>query len=360
MSVFSADYWQISPVDNALAPQIRQVIDGKIKPIGSLGALEALALQLACIQSAEKQQTRQPKVVITSPTVLLFAADHGVATHGVSIAPQQVTGFMTERFLEGSAAINCFCRANDVALRVIDAGLLHPISSDADIFFEQRIAAGTADFSVQAAMTTTQVTAAMAAGEAIAKQTISEGSNTLAFGEMGIGNTTSASTLLATLLGLNASEVAGLGTGISPEQLCKKTALIDKSLRRVQAGKGRPLLDAESALIEFGGFEITQIVGAMLATAQMRKTIIVDGFIVGIAAMLASYIHPNVKDYMVFSHHSAEGAFPYLAKALGATPLLDLGLRLGEGTGAVLAVPLLRSAASFYNDMAVLDPSVLT
>ena len=291
---------------------------------------------------------------------MIFAADHGIAKNGVSIAPSEVTGQMLGNFLAGGAAINCFCDSLDITLKVVDAGMLYPVENPHPILINQRIGAGTADLSSEPAMTHSQAEQCLIMGQQAAKQQLATGTNVLGFGEMGIGNTSAASALLSVLTGLSAQQTTGTGTGITQQQLDKKIQLISVAQQRVQTKYASKKVDSRTALMEVGGFEIAQIVGAMLATASAAKTILVDGFIVSVAALIATRIAPQSQQFMIFAHCSAENAHQLLLKELNVTPLLDLGLRLGEGTGAALAVPLLKVAANFYNHMATFDSANVT
>ena len=331
--------WTILPLDRSPEPVIQQHIDQKTKPLGALGRLEELACQLALIQ-------RQERITIEQPTMLVFAADHGIARHGISIAPSDVTRQMVLNFLGGGAAINCFCREHQIELKVVDAGILTPI--DDPRLIHQRLGAGTADLSVEPAMSQEQAHLGLQLGSELAKAQVAAGCNLLAFGEMGIGNTTPASALLAALTGIPVAACVGCGTGIDDAQLSRKISLVSQALARVGDGS-----DPVRLLAELGGFEIAQITGAMLAAAEQQITMLIDGFIVTSAALLAVKIAPAARDYMIFSHGSSEGSgHGIMLETLKARPLLDLGLRLGEGTGAALALPLLRSACAFYNEMA--------
>ncbi len=331
--------WTILPLDRSAEPLIQQQIDQKTKPLGALGRLEELACQLALIQ-------RQERITIQQPTMLVFAADHGIARHGISIAPSDVTRQMVLNFLGGGAAINCFCREHQIELKVVDAGILTPI--DDPCLIHQRLGAGTADLSVEPAMSREQALLGLQLGSELAKAQIADGCNLLAFGEMGIGNTTPASALLAALTGVPVAACVGRGTGIDDAQLGRKISLVTQALARV-GDESDPI----QLLTELGGFEIAQITGAMLAAAEQQIAMLIDGFIVTSAALLAVKIAPAARDYMIFSHGSSEGSgHGIMLETLKACPLLDLGLRLGEGTGAALALPLLRSACAFYNEMA--------
>ena len=348
--------YEIKTLNQARCAEIRDRINAKTKPLGALGQMESLAERIALIQSRRKPVPE--RIEINQPVMLVFAADHGIAAHPVSIAPQAVTFQMVMNFLAGGAAINCFCRANDVDMRIIDAGVITAVETDDSRFISARIAAGTADITEQSAMTRFQLIQAINSGAQIANQQIDSGSNVLAFGEMGIGNTSCASALLALVEGVPVSQAVGKGTGITEAQLQEKIRLIQQAVNRVRSA--HPQLPPEVVLMEAGGFEIAQMVGAMLAGAERGITLLIDGFIVSVAALIAVRIEPSCRDYMVFAHCSAEKAHIATLDALGARPLLDLELRLGEGTGAALAVPLLRAACAFYNDMATFESAGVT
>jgi nicotinate-nucleotide--dimethylbenzimidazole phosphoribosyltransferase len=356
--VFTSEYWHIPQLDQAKLPDIQHHIDTKTKPIGALGQLESIAKKLSLTQGYHSGNYQY--IEINHPTIMIFAADHGIAQNGVSVAPSEVTRQMVANFLAGGAAINCFCDSLNIHLSVIDAGMLDPVETPHPMLINQFIAPGTADFSIKPAMTHAQAEQCLLMGQQAAAQQLQTGTNVLGFGEMGIGNTSAASAMLSVLTGLPAQQTTGIGTGITSQQLKKKTHLIDLAQQRVQKKYTNDILDPQAALVEVGGFEIGQIVGAMLATASAGKTILVDGFIVSVAALIATRISPQAQQFMLFAHCSAEHAHRLLLKELNATPLLDLGLRLGEGTGAALAVPLLRVAASFYNNMATFDSAQVT
>lgn len=339
--------WQIAPLDRTAEADIQARIDQKTKPLGALGQLEQLALQIALVQ-------QKSRISIERPLMLVFAGDHGIAEEGVSIAPSSVTQQMVLNFLAGGAAINCFCRTNHLPLKVIDAGIKYEIKPAPTALIVQRIAAGTRNLAVEPAMTIAQAEQALRLGATLAEQEIAAGSNLLAFGEMGIANSSSAAAILAALSGAPVTQCVGKGTGINDAQLAKKIALVSQGVARVTD------LSPLNIVAELGGFEIAQICGAMLATAQAQKLILVDGFIVSVAALLAVHISPHARDYMIFAHKSEEAGHQLLLQLLAANPLLDLGLRLGEGTGAALALPLIQAATSFYNQMATFESAGVT
>ncbi|TQV89618.1 nicotinate-nucleotide--dimethylbenzimidazole phosphoribosyltransferase [Aliikangiella coralliicola] len=334
--------FDITPLTDSKRTAIQQKIDQKTKPPGALGRLEQLAMQLALITGSDE-------IILNKPTMLVFAADHGIAKEGVSIAPPEVTQQMVLNFLNGGAAINCFCRANDIALEVIDAGILVPIN--APKLTMQSLGRGTNNFVTLPAMSLEAVTKGFSLGAKVVYRMASEGCNVFGFGEMGIGNTSSASALMSAITGIPAEECVGRGTGISDEVYQKKLSLIQKALKRHK----NSFDDTKQILSALGGFEIVQMVGAMLAAAECNSVVLVDGFIATVAALAAVKINPAARDYMVFCHQSEESGHQKLLQYLQATPLLSLELRLGEGTGAALAVPLLKAAQAFYNDMASFD-----
>ncbi|WP_435236298.1 nicotinate-nucleotide--dimethylbenzimidazole phosphoribosyltransferase [Psychromonas sp. PT13] len=336
-----------------LSIQIQQKIDQKTKPVGALGLLEDIAHQLALIQSVYAGKLIS-HIEITKPTAILFAGDHGIADEGVSIAPSAVTQQMVLNFLAGGAAINCFCRANDIELKIVDTGILIPVETNNPNFIEQRLGTRTHNFAIQPAMSSEQVIRGIELGKSIIHSTINGGCNLIMFGEMGIANTSCASAILAALSGESVDKCVGLGTGITSEQLEKKITVIKLGVARCQNA------DPYSVLAEVGGYEVVQMVGAFLAAFENKTPVIVDGFIVSTAAYVATLIEPDCREFMIFAHRSQESGHKILLNLLQANPLLDLSLRLGEGTGAALAVPLVRAAAEFYNNMASFESAGVT
>ena len=332
-------------LDRQYADLIQNRIDQKTKPVGSLGQIEEVAFQLALIQSQGKANA-VTQIEIQKPTAIVFAGDHGIADAGVSIAPSAVTQQMVLNFLNGGAAINCFCRANQIDIKVVDAGILFPVESDHPDFFIQRLGERTANFAESAAMSSEQVARGLELGKAFVKNIIDTGSNLVMFGEMGIANTSSAAALLAALSGESAQTCVGMGTGISPAQYEKKVTLVAQGVARCQGQ------DPMTVLAEVGGFEIVQMVGAFWGAYEKNTPVLVDGFIVSTAAYIATLIEPDCREVMIFAHQSHEAGHKVVLDKLHAKPLLELGLRLGEGTGAALAVPMLKAAAEFYNTMA--------
>lgn len=351
VSLFEASNWQVAAVRRDLDGQILEKINNKTKPPGALGQLEDLALQLARLQQTDK-------LVLDNARMLVFAADHGIADEGVSIAGAEVTRQMVLNFLQGGAAINCFCRSQQIQLSVIDAGILSPVDDQA--LLQKRIAAGTRNLAKTPAMSIQQANQCLAYGAEVAREKIASGADVLCFGEMGIANTSSASAMLSALTDWPVSACTGKGTGIGDQVMDRKMELIQRAVDRFQDQLNSDIPLVQQVLAQLGGFEIGQIAGAMLATAEAGKAIVVDGFIVSVAALLALKIQPNIKDYLFFAHCSEEFAHKALLDLLQVKPVLNLGLRLGEGTGAALVMPVLRAAASFYNDMASFESAGVT
>ncbi|MBI4985069.1 MAG: nicotinate-nucleotide--dimethylbenzimidazole phosphoribosyltransferase [Rhodocyclales bacterium] len=332
--------YAVAPVDRSLEAALRHKIDAKTKPLGALGRLEDLALQVGLVQQSLTPALAQPHIVV-------FAGDHGAAKAGISAYPQDVTWQMVENFLAGGAAINVFARANGIGLTVVDAGVAHDFGARPNLV-DAKIAPGTANYLEGAAMTGQQRDAAMARGAVLVRELAAQGCQAVGFGEMGIGNTAAAALITHCLTGAALADCVGRGTGLDDAGLARKRELLGQALARYDGAHG----DALAVLARFGGFEIAMMAGAMLAAAQLRLVVLVDGFICGAAALVAARLAPAFLDYAVFCHASAEAGHKAQLAALEAHPLVDLGLRLGEGTGAALAWPLLRAACAFLDEMA--------
>lgn len=330
----------IPAVPHDLEAALQQRINTKTKPIGALGRLEALALQIGLIQ-----QTLQPE--LRQPTILVFAGDHGIAQSGVSPFPQEVTFQMVQNFLAGGAAINVFARQHGITLRIVDAGVNADFSGQAGLV-HAKVGLGTANFLHQPAMTVAQCQQAIERGTQLAQAETAKGTNVLGFGEMGIANTSSSAALMSVLCELPVAECAGRGTGLDDAGLQHKIAILEQALQSHAIHASQPM----QALTKFGGFEIAMMMGAMLGGAAQGAVLLIDGFIASTALLVASRIQPNIRDYCVFTHRSGEAGHTRLLQVLNATPLLDIGMRLGEGTGCAVAYPLLQSAVDFLNDMA--------
>lgn len=310
------------------------------KPAGSLGELESLAIQLAALQGRESP--RVDKVQIT-----VFAADHGVAASGVSAFPQEVTVQMVANFSAGGAAISVLASSLGATLEVVDVGtVVKP--QDLPGVLSNRAGAGTANLQYQDAMTGEQLTIALNAGRAAALRAKAQGAELFIGGDMGIGNTTPAAALGCALLGADPAQLAGPGTGLDSDGVSRKALLLRDALKRYNNLISQPL----EALRCLGGFEIAALAGAYLSCAQLGLPVLVDGYITTAAALVAVRYRPELREWLLFSHRSAEPGHRAMLQALDARPLLDLGMRLGEGSGAATAVPLLRAACDLHNRMA--------
>ena len=330
----------ISPVtDPTLAARLDHAIANKTKPPGSLGVLETLARTIGLVQQTVD-------VVIRQPAILVCAGDHGVVAEGISAFPQSVTWQMVENFLADGAAINVFARQNGCLLKIVDAGVNHDFGVRPGLE-DRKVRHGTANFATEPAMSAAQCAAAMEHGMALVDAL--EG-NVVGFGEMGIGNTTAAAALMHKLTGIPVPDCVGAGTGLSSEGVLHKGRVIAAAVA-FHANVTDPL----AVLATFGGCEIAMIAGAMLRAAERRMIVLVDGFIVTSALLVAARIAPAVLDYCVFSHCSDEHGHRRMLATLGARPLLQLDLRLGEGTGCALALPLLHAAVNFLRQMATFE-----
>jgi nicotinate-nucleotide--dimethylbenzimidazole phosphoribosyltransferase len=320
----------------ALAARLQHLLDNKTKPLGSLGRLEALVQRIGLILG-----TASPE--LTAPQLVVFAGDHGLAARGVSAYPSDVTWQMVENFLAGGAAVSVLARQHGIGLTVVDCGVRHDFAPRPGLVVA-KVAPGTADALEGPAMTAAQRDTALANGVALVKTLPG---NALLLGEMGIGNTSAASLLLARLTGLDIADGTGAGTGLDADAVQRKIGILRQVLARHP--DARTPLDALAA---FGGFEVATMVGAVLQAAQERRVIVVDGFIASAAVLVASALQPVVLQRCVFAHRSGERGHALMLAHLKAEPLLDLGLRLGEGSGAALAWPLLQSACAIVREMA--------
>lgn len=319
--------------------QIQHAIDTKTKPLGALGKLEEVAFQVAKIQ-----QTLTPQLL--NPSILTFAGDHGAANAGVSAYPQEVTFQMVMNFLQGGAAINVFCQQNDIALQVVDAGVNFDFE-DAPGLINAKIAHGTANYIEASAMSKDQLNACLKQAANIVADVAASGCNVIGFGEMGIGNTASASLIMSAICKLPIERCVGRGTGLDDAGLDRKLGLLTEA----QTHHGE-MSDPHQILQTFGGFEVAQICGAMLAAKQQNMVIMVDGFIATAAYLVAQSIDPEISDNAIFCHTSNESGHQLMLDYLKVEPLVNLGMRLGEGTGCAVAYPLIKSAVAFLNEMA--------
>lgn len=331
---------RILPVSTELKAALQDKINQKTKPPGSLGKLEGIALQAGLVQN-----TLSPSV--KNPAIIVFAGDHGIAADGqVNPFPQAVTAQMVYNFLNGGAAINVFCRQHQLDLTVVDAGVNHVFAPHPQLK-DRKMGMGTQNFLHMPAMSLDQCKLAMQAGAAEVKLLFEKGCNVVGFGEMGIGNTSAASLLMSHFTGIPVAECTGAGTGSNTQQLTQKKAI----LQQVMTKHGSPA-SPEQALATFGGFEIAMICGAIQQAAALNMLVVIDGFIVTAALLAATQMQPSVKDYCIFAHCSEEKGHKAMLQHLEVSPLLQMDMRLGEGTGAALAIPLIRSAVAFLEEMA--------
>jgi nicotinate-nucleotide--dimethylbenzimidazole phosphoribosyltransferase len=334
--------YEIQRVSHALQQELRLKIDNKTKPLGALGRLEEIALRVGLIQN-----TLSPR--LQRPVLMVFAADHGIAEEGVSPYPQSVTQQMVLNFLQGGAASNVFARQHTIAMCVIDAGVNHDFDAHPALI-SAKIGRGTQSFLREPAMTLEQCQQAIEAGASLAREQLAKGTNVFAFGEMGIGNTSSAAALMSVLLGIPVGQCVGRGAGLDDAGLQRKRVIIERAIAKHAVAD-----NVLGTLATFGGFEIAMIVGAMLSAAAARAVILIDGFIVSSALLVASRLDRAVLDYCIFTHQSDELGHARLLQHFEASALMHLDMRLGEGTGAVVAYPLLVSAVNFLNEMASFD-----
>lgn len=328
-----------STQDFALSAALDAAINNKTKPLGSLGMLESIARQIGLIQ-----QTAQPQ--LSKPAILVFAGDHGIVAENVSAYPQSVTWQMVENFLAQGAAINVFARQNGCALHIVDAGVNHDFGLRTGLV-DRKVGYATANFAQQPAMTAEQCAAAMRHGMALVAAL---DGNVIGFGEMGIGNTTAAAAIMHKMTGIAVAECVGAGTGLAADGIRHKQQVIEKAVAH-----HADVTIALDVLSTFGGFEIAMMAGAMLQAAQRRMVLLIDGFIVTSALLVAARLQPAILDYCFFSHCSQEHGHQRMLGHLGARPLLQLDLRLGEGTGCALALPLLQASVNFLREMATFE-----
>ena len=318
---------------------IQQALDSKTKPPGSLGRLEDIAAQIA-----QLQQTLNP--VMNTCTLIIFVADHGITNQKVSAYPQQVTRQMVLNYLQGGAAANVIAETLGVDVKIVDAGIAgEPIQHPNLI--HKPIAPGTADFSQKPAMSKQQLRDAIRTGAEIAQETDSDA---LAFGEMGIGNTSAATCIAHKLLGIPLSQLIGRGTGLDDAGIQHKLTVLTKAARRT-----KDRLEYQEALSEYGGFEIAMITGAIIKAVQRKQIVIVDGTIATAAAIAALDCKPDIRHALIFAHQSAERGHKAMLDAINARPILNLDMRLGEGTGALVAWPIIKAAVAILNDMATFE-----
>ena len=331
--------WNIPALSDEWTAKLQHLIDHKTKPPGSLGRLETLALQIGRVQFTTSPQ-------LQNPAMLVFAGDHGITAEGVSPYPSEVTAQMVLNFLGGGAAINVFCRQHGIVLKVVDAGVASDLPEHPELV-QAKVRRGTRNFLHESALTLKENEEALERGAALVREFRDSGSNVIGFGEMGIGNTSAAAVLMQRLTGIPLKDCVGRGTGLDDAGLSRKCEVLGNALAR-HADINEPL----EVLATFGGCEIAMMTGAMLEAAQSRMLLLIDGFIATSAFLVAFRMHPEIRDYAVFAHQSDEQGHRRMLEFLQAEPLLNLGMRLGEGTGAAVAFPLVQSAVAFLNEMA--------
>jgi nicotinate-nucleotide--dimethylbenzimidazole phosphoribosyltransferase len=339
----------IRPVDTAAASAAAEYHDRLTKPRGSLGRLEDIGIRLCAVAGACPPPVPEPA------TVAVFAGDHGVVAEGVTPWPQEVTAQMVANFCGGGAAINVLARHGGVDVIVVDVGVATLIPTDSDALVRRNVRRGTRNLAVEPAMTTDEANAALDIGVDVAHQAVSAGARLLVTGDMGIGNTTPAAALIAACTGREPVAVTGRGTGIDDATLARKQAVIERALSRVPQG-AEPLV----VLAELGGLEIAALCGFVVGAASRQVPVVVDGVIAAAAALVAAAFAPDVTGYLVGGHRSSEPGSSAVLEELGLSPVLDLGMRLGEGSGAVLAVPTVQAAAKILREMATFDSAGVT
>jgi len=330
-----------------LRQALRHKIDNKTKPLGALGRLEDIALQIGLLQGTTDPQLVRPHIVV-------FAGDHGIAATGlVNPYPQSVTAQMVVNFLSGGAAINAFCRQHHLGLTVVDAGVNFDFDNIlyAGKLVTKKIGYGTRNYVEGDAMTSGETIAAIEAGKEIVADLAAQGCNCIGLGEMGIGNTSSAALIMSYITGIPIDECTGRGTGVNDEQLNKKKETLQQAFRlHLPAIAANPV--PQNILQHVGGYEIAMLMGAYLKAAELNMVILVDGFITTSALLLARLLDSRITEACIFSHCSGESGHAKMLEYLDAEPLLNLGMRLGEGTGAAMAWPLVQSAVNFLQEMA--------
>ena len=321
-----------------LANELQHKIDFKTKPLGALGHLEYLAHKIGMVQKTVSPQLLQPHMVV-------FAADHGIASAGVSAYPQEVTYQMVMNFLSGGAAINVFCRQQGIEIRIVDAGVNFDFPEGLELI-DKKVRKSSRNMLKEPAMTEKEYLQALENGKSVVSEIAETGCNIIGFGEMGIGNTSASSLMMSRLFDLPAADCIGRGTGLDDEQLQRKISILSEVLQQYPH-----IQTADEVAQTFGGLEIVQMMGAMEEAFKQDMLIMVDGFIASIAVAAVSKKNPEILKNCIFCHVSDENAHQKLLELLGQKALLNLNLRLGEGTGCALAYPLIQSAVNFLNEM---------
>ncbi|WP_291528320.1 nicotinate-nucleotide--dimethylbenzimidazole phosphoribosyltransferase [Bacteroides sp. UBA939] len=324
--------------DETICPALTDKINNLTKPKGSLGTLEELALKIGQIQ-----QTLSP--TLQHPQNIIFAADHGIVEEGVSLSPKEITWQQISNFLHGGAGVNFLCRQHGFILKIVDAGVDYELPYDKGII-DMKVRKGTRNYLHEAAMTEEEMNLCLERGAEVVRQCHKEGSNILSFGEMGIGNTSSSSMWMTCFTGIPLEQCVGAGSGLNNAGIRHKYEVLKQSLDNYQ-GDGSPC----NIIRYFGGLEMVMAVGAMLQAAELGIIILVDGFIMTNCILAAGKLYPEVLSYAIFGHCGDESGHKLLLDNMGVKPLLNLGLRLGEGTGAICAYPIVVSAVNMINEM---------
>ncbi len=319
--------------------EIQQIIDLKTKPLGALGLLEKIALKVGLVQQNFHLELRNPHLIV-------FAGDHGIAQSGVSAYPAEVTPQMVFNFLQNGAAINVFCNQNEIELTIVDAGVNYDFE-DYSVLKNCKVAKSTKNFLYEPAMRLEELEKCFDYSKTIVNEIAQNGTNIIGFGEMGIANTSSASMLVHYLTDLSLEQCVGRGTGLNDEQLQNKINILNQA-----KNTHGTISDPKQILATFGGFEVAQMTGAMLAAYEHNMLLMIDGYIASAAILVASKLNPEILNNAIFCHQSDESGHQYLLNYFEEEPILKINLRVGEGTGCALAYPIIKSAVNFYNDMA--------
>ncbi len=339
--------FKINKPDTTISPLIQEKIDNLTKPKGSLGRLEEMAVQIGTIQ-----QTLSP--VLNNPYNIIYGGDHGIAAEGISFSPPEVTPQMVFNFIEGGAGINFFARQHNIRMKVVDAGINYDFDG-LEMLIDLKVRKGTRNYLNEAAITPEEFDLCIARGAQVVKDCHSEGCNIISFGEMGIGNTSSSSMWMSCLTGIPLEKCVGAGSGFDSEGVKRKYSILKRALDNYSGDH----TDVDY-MRYFGGYEMVMAVGGMLQAAELGMVIIVDGFIMTNCILAASRLHPEVLEYAIFGHQGDEAGHKLVLDYLGAKPLLNFGLRLGEGTGALCAYPLIDSAVRMINEMSTFKKAAVT
>lgn len=343
MELLNSTLSRITPVSAELLQQAQSRLDNKTKPLGSLGKLEQFAARMAAISKTADPETDKK-------IIFVFAGDHGVTEEGVSAFPKEVTAQMVYNFLSGGAGVNVLARHAGAEVAVVDVGVDHDFQGCTGLI-HKKVAGGTANFAKGPAMTMEEMLAALRVGIELADECRAKGISMVGTGEMGIGNTTPSSAIIAAFSGLPVRELTHRGTGINDSALENKIRVIEKGLVRNKPDQGNPL----DVLAKLGGFEIAAIAGLVLGCAANSIPVVIDGFISTAGALIASELHPHVRDYIFAAHKSVETGHQFMLDRIGVKPVLDLDLRLGEGTGAALAMTLIEAGVKILREMATFE-----